>query len=306
MPNRLRFSWPLTLVVLAWALNYVALKLLYVDHLMTASQVAFLRYLVMYAALVALCLLNRESLRLPKEDRRPVLLFGFFTMGVYVALFLEAMRYTEPAEGAILLNLSPILTMLLAALLKQEPLLPKSLGGAVVAFAGVVMVTAPTPGAHPTKALGYILMLSSAAVWAYCIVLMKPLLARYSPLRLMTLSMPGGLPVMLGYWLYMDHGYMPIAQLPPLGWLMFAHVALLSGVMGFLLFYRGVHEIGPASAALYIFLVPPMTALFQWAFTGKTLTPIQMVGLIVVIAGVALAQKFRSAAQPEVAPCEPG
>ena len=121
------------MVVLAWALNYVALKLLYVDGLMTASQVAFLRYLVMYASLIGLCLLNRESLRLPRVDLRPVLLFGFFTMGIYVAFFLEAMRYAESAEGAILLNLTPILTMLLAASLKQESLQPKSLGGAIVA-----------------------------------------------------------------------------------------------------------------------------------------------------------------------------
>ena len=303
VPVRFRFSWPLALAVGAWALNYVALKLVYQQ--MTASQLAFLRYVVMYVALVLLCLVGKQSLRIPKGDFWRVMFFGFLSMGVYLLFFLEAMRYAGPAEGAILLNTSPILTMLLASLMGMERLRAGSLAGAIVAFLGIVLVTIPGIAHDGNNAVGYALMELAALTWAYSIVWMKPLLQKYSPLRLLTLGMPGGLPLMLGYWLVRDHGHMPLATITPLGWLEFAHVALLSGVMGFLLFYRGVHEVGPAEAASWMYFVPPLTALLQWGLAGIALKPLQILGMAIVLVGVATAQRFRAPSPVLAAPAEP-
>jgi drug/metabolite transporter (DMT)-like permease len=303
VPFRFRFSWPLALTVMAWAFNYIALKLVYEQ--LTPSQAAFLRYLVMYAVLAILCLINKESFRYPPKDTGRLLFFGFCTMGAYIFLFMEAMRWSGPAEGAILLNTTPILTMLLAAAMGMERLKAGSLGGAVIGFIGVILVTSQGAVQGQNKVLGFGLMEAAALVWAFSIVIMRPLLAKYSPLRLMTLSMPGGFIPLLIYWLYRDQGQIPFATVTPLGWLQFAHVALLSGVMGFLLFYRGVHEVGSAEAAMWIYFIPPLTALLQWAFMGITLTPIQFVGLFVVLAGVAIAQRFRSPSEVTPAPAEP-
>jgi drug/metabolite transporter (DMT)-like permease len=303
VPLRFRFSWPLALAILAWALNYIALKLVYKQF--TASQLAFLRYLVMYAALLVICLVSKESLEVPRKDFWRLMFFGFCTMGAYMFFFLEGMRWSTPAEGAILLNTTPILTMILAAVIVKEKLRPGSLVGAIVAFTGIVLVTSQGAVLGQHKMLGYGLLELGALTWAYSIVIMKPLLGRYSPVRLMTLSMPGGFLPMLIYWLYRDHGVMPLASVTPLGWLEFGHVAMLSGVMGFLLFYRGVHEIGPAEAAMWMYFVPPLTAVFQWMFTGTVLSLWQFLGLFVVIAGVATAQHFRAVGEVAVAPAEP-
>jgi drug/metabolite transporter (DMT)-like permease len=75
--------------------------------------------------------------------------------------------------------------------------------------------------------------------------------------------------------------------------------------MGFVLFYRGIHEVGPAEAASWMYFVPPLTALFQWIFTGTALAPIQFVGLFVVLIGIATVQHFRTAASIPEAPAEP-
>lgn len=90
-----------------------------------------------------------------------------------------------------------------------------------------------------------------------------------------------------------------------MGWLEFAHVAMLSGVAGFLLFYKGVQQVGSGEAALWIYFIPPLTAVFQWIFTRTMLTPWQFVGLFVVLAGVATAQHFRSSHAIPAAPAEP-
>ena len=303
MAPRFRFSWPLTLCVLFWAFNYIALKLAYKQF--TASELAFLRYLVMYAALAAICAINKESFRFPRRDFWPLMLFGFGSMGLYMFLFLEGMRWTGPAEGAILLNTTPILVLIIAAAMKTERLRAGSLVGAIIGFLGVVLVTSQGAAHGTNKMLGYGLLLMAALVWAWCIVAMKPLLQRYSPLRLMTISMPAGFLPMFLYWLIRDHGEMPLSNITLMGWLEFGHVAMLSGVAGFLLFYKGVSQVGSGEAALWIYFIPPLTALFQWIFTGTALTPLQFVGLFVVLGGVATAQHFRNVSEVAVAPAEP-
>jgi len=302
VPIRFRLSWPLALTVLFWAFNYIALKLAYKEF--SASQLAFVRYLAMYAALAIICYLSKESFRLAKRDFWPVMTFGFLSMGLYMFLFLEGMRWAGPAEGAILLNSTPILVLILAAAMKTEKLTAGSLVGAIIGFLGVVLVTSQGAAHGANKMLGYGLLLAAALVWAFCIVQMKGLLARYSPLRLMTLSMPGGFVPMFLYWLVRDHGVLPL-HVSWLGWLEFGHVAMLSGVAGFLLFYRGVQQVGSGEAALWIYFIPPLTAIFQWLFMHALLTPLQFVGLFVVIAGVATAQHFRGVTTVPVAPAEP-
>ena len=109
---------------------------------------------------------------------------------------------------------------------------------------------------------------------------------------------------MLIYWIMRDRWVLP-THVSWLGWVEFGHVAMLSGVAGFLLFYRGVKEVGSGEAALWIYFIPPLTAVFQWIFNHTLLTPIQFVGLFVVLAGVATAQHFRSSVAIPVAPAEP-
>ncbi len=124
---------------------------------------------------------------------------------------------------------------------------------------------------------------------------MRPLLHRYDPTQVFTLSIPGALPVMLVY------GLLPALQtdyaaISPLGWVMFAQVTMLSGVVSFVCFYVGLHQIGPSRATMYQFFIPPTAAIFQWIIYGRALAPLQWLGLVVLMAGVVYTAKARAKA----------
>lgn len=291
MPRpRLPLNLPLAITVLAWGFNFVGLTILYKE--VTPAAVSLVRFGGMWLLLMALCLLVRESLKYPKEDLWRLLYFGFMSMGVYMWFFLEGLAGTAPAEAAILLNTSPILTMFLLAAMGQEKLRAGAVTGTVVAFLGVsIVIVAGTALGHSTPR-GIALTLTSAAVWAYCVVLMKPLLEKYSPLRVLTLSMPGGLLVLLPYGLWAVI-HTDFAALSPTAWVMFFHVSVISGVVAFVCFYKGVRMAGGNGAMLSMFFVPPTAAFFAWLMLHRTLVPAQFVGLAVVILGVFWAQRSR-------------
>jgi drug/metabolite transporter (DMT)-like permease len=284
------------MTVAAWGFNFVALKLLYLPGQMDAPSVGLVRFLIMWALLAAISCFRGDSLRYPKGEALRILGLGALAMGVYMVLFLEGMKGSTAAEGAIILATAPIFTAVFAALAGQERFRLGSLVGAIIAFAGVVIVI--TNGVHPAqqasgKLLGNLLIFLSSIVWAYSSVYSRPLVEKYSPFRVLTLSMPGALPVLLPYG-FLATLSVDWSKLQSLSWIMLLHVAVLAGVVGFAGFYAGVRQIGAAGAMLYQFLVPPTAAISAWLVLGQPMTLLQGAGLIVVLAGLALAMQQRT------------
>ncbi len=290
----MRPNWYLLIAVACWGLNFVAVKEAYKQF--DPPALALLRFLVMWACLVALCLWKGESLRYPKADAFKLLYFGFATMGIYMVFFLEGMRGSGATEGSILIQLSPVFTALLAAALGQERFSAGSLSGALLALAGIVLIVYNPSAGHENKPFYNMVVVLAALCWAYCVTLMRPLLERHSPLRAFTLSMAGGLPVMLAY------GLVPSLRQNWTGvtlysWTMLFHIAVLSGVVAFLCFYQGVKDIGGTAATLYQFLVPVAAMIFGLLIRGTIPTILQLIGFAVVILGVWYGTRARSLAQ---------
>ncbi len=284
----------LLITVLSWGLNFVAIREIYKQ--LSPPAMALTRFLVMWGGLALVCLWRKESLRYPKEDKWRLLWLGFTSMGIYMVLFLEGMRGSAATEGSILLQTAPIFTALLAAGFSIERFSAIALIGAVIAFTGSGLVIYGGAAGHgENKLYANVLVVVSALCWAYCVTIMRPLLMKYSPLRVLTLSMLGGLPVMLIY------GVVPAfqahwAQIDLYGWAMFFHFAVISGIGAFLCFYQGVRQVGSSGATLYQYLVPPTTMAFALLISHEKPGLLQVAGLVVVLAGVAFATRARYAA----------
>lgn len=272
-----------------WGFNFPAVKVLYQQ--MTPAAVTLVRFVPMYLLLVLVCKLRGEVLRYGK-DSWPVLWQGFVSLGIYLILFMEGMKRTSAAEGAIILAAAPVLVAVFSVMAKYEKFTPGAIAGCSIAFLGTaIVIGSGGKGSHGTIE-GNLMVFSSAVVWAYGAVLSKPLVNKYSPVQSLTLSMPAALVVLLPY------GLMPVLEAPwttltPTSWWMLAHVTFGAGFIGFLGFYEGVKAKGPAAAMMYQFFVPILAAGFGYLLLDEKLHLWQAVGLCVVIVGVLVASRAR-------------
>ena len=278
-------------VVLSWGFNFISLKILY--HEMPAPAVMFNRTIVMAVLLAIVVKARGLSLKYPKHDTPRLLLAGLVAMGIYMAVFLEGLQRTTPAEAAIMLATAPVFTFLLASALKQESFTWSALMGSMIGFAGVAtVILGGSATSEHGSLLGNLMTVASAFLWGIGVVIMRPMLHKYDPTQAFTLSIPGCIPVMLlyGLWpaLHTDYG-----AITPFGWLMFAQVTLLSGVIAFMCFYIGIRQIGPSRATMYQFFIPPTAAVIQWLIYGKALAPLQWLGLGVLMVGVIYTSQAR-------------
>ena len=113
--------------------------------------------------------------------RQPLLvwLVGIGGLFGYHALYFLALRLAPPAEAGLLNYLWPLLIVLLSSLLPGERLASHHIVGAVLGFAGTILLFAGNTGSAPNPAYipGFIAAFVAAFVWAGYSVMSRKLAA---------------------------------------------------------------------------------------------------------------------------------
>jgi drug/metabolite transporter (DMT)-like permease len=284
----------LLVTMLFWGFNFISLKILF--PVMEPAAILFWRYFVMGSVLVAVCALTKQSLKIPAEHRNRILFAGFNSMGIYMIFFMEGVKLTSAGEAAIILVTNPIMVAIWMMVLKLEPKSYAKAIGSVIAFIGVALVILGRPGVVSSsketsdRLLGDLFMILGAASWSWSVVISKPISAFIKPLPLFTMSMLGGLPVVLLY------GFAPALQVhwpsfTAWQWINFAQISLGSGVIGMVFYYKGISQLPASIATMHQFLVPVLATGFAAVILHERLAWVQAIGLAVLFVGVLVAMK---------------
>lgn len=281
--------WPhpaLVFVVLAWGLNFSIIKIAYLE--VSPPALALVRFGAMAVLLVAWCLAGRQSLSYPKGSVGKLLLAGFVGSGVYMVFFLEGMRTAPAALGAIALATSPLFATGLSVALRQDAFTWRLVAGSLVAFGGVAVGILGGTADSDGSAMGALLVLVAAILWAVSVVIYRGLLKEMTPVRALTLSLPGALPVLAVY----GTTAVVTTDWPSVtmhGWGALAYLVFVAGVGAFAAYYRGLADVGPARSSMTQYFVTPVAAIFASFVIPEPPRAAELVSLVIVICGVLLA-----------------
>ena len=85
-------------------------------------------------------------------------------------------------------------------------------------------------------------------------------------------------------------------------WLMVLWIIVLGSVVPFLLVLLAVGRLGPARVGLIGMLEPVGAGMIAWVLLGEFLTTVQIVGAVIVLVGIVLAETARQAVHPSPPP----
>ena len=272
----------LVFVVVAWGINFSVIKIVLQELHPAVAILA--RYLVMMVSLFATCIFLKIPLKIPEGQRWKYLFAGFLANGVYMVIFFEGMRTAGAAQGSIVLATAPVWIAVFAIMKKQEVFTRHLAVGGVLAFAGACATIVAGGGKVGGDVVGALLVLASAVVWAWSVVLMRPLVTEGSALGVFTLTFPGGLVVLLPYGAkaMVETDW---ASLSSKTWWALPILVFVAGVGAFTAYYRGLADVGPAKTGMVQFFIPPTAAFFAWAVFGGSFVPLQAIGMAIVVLG---------------------
>jgi drug/metabolite transporter (DMT)-like permease len=137
---------------------------------------------------------------------------------------------------------------------------------------------------------GDLLILVGTICWSVYTVLSKPLLGRYTPLKLTSLTIALGTPLLVLVSIPSIEAQ-DWNAIPTQGWLSLAFSACLAIALGYALWYTGVSRIGSARTSLYEYMVTVIAVATAWIFLYESMTLIQIAGAALVFIGLYFSRK---------------
>ena len=289
--QKIGLLYPFFAIVL-WAGNVIASRLSV--HTIGPQAITF------YRLLLAVGLMSLFVMRPAWRNRAAIWphlgqigILGFLAMCLFQSLSYLAAETTTATNMAVFTALTPLLTVGLSALLIGEPPTIGLIGGGVLSFVGLITLVSGGDlgrllqnGVHPGDAL----MLLDALVYALYGVLLK----RWS------LPIPGwqstymqalcALAIMFPAFLATPG---PLRAINAATWPLIAYAGGLASVVLPFLWIRGIERLGPSRCAIFLNLLPVLTAAAAVVMLGERVTRFDIVGGGMALAGVGCAQIFR-------------
>jgi len=162
----------------------------------------------------------------------------------------------------------------------------------VISFSGVALVAAGASSGLSGDLGGILLGLVASATWALYSAAMGPLMRRYSPYRISAfMGLVGSVPLILTA--VVQIGEQDWDALSGLAWACFVYSLFFSLVFTNIMWFTAIDKVGAARASLYANLQPFLGAFFALVVLSEEMGTLQIVGGLVIGAGILLARSTR-------------
>ena len=253
------------------------------------SSIAFLRWVLALALLTPFLLPSAWHHRhIIRREWPKLAVLGLLGMGLWQGLAYVAAETTSATNMGILAAMVPLLTVLLSALILREA---PSLGGVVgglLALLGVLVLLGrgdPLSLLELQVALGDLLMVVAATCYALYGVMLKRWPMDLPPWILLYAQVVFAVLFLLPPYLM---GPMTPVDGQNIGLILYAGIP--ASIITTFLWMRAIRQIGASQASIFINLMPLFSALIAMAFLGERIALFHLVGGILVLAGVLMAQ----------------
>jgi drug/metabolite transporter (DMT)-like permease len=281
----------LLVVVLVWSFHFTVVKYA-LSSGVPPFVYATLRLGIASVLLAGITYGREGTLRVRKHDLW--LLCGVIGLSQYVnqMSFAYAVDLTSASTVALLFGTLPICVGIIAWATRIERARLQQWIAAGVSFGGVALVAAGARGGLSGDLGGVLLGMLVPITWAAYSVLVTPLLRRYSAYRITTLvGLAATVP--LAATAAPEFANENWSTISTLAWLGIAYTILLSYLLGNVLWFTAIERVGANRASLYANLQPFLGAAFAVLTLGETMGTLQIIGGVVIAAGILLARERR-------------
>ena len=270
----------IALVILAWGSNFTAMKLA-LEEVPPFLFVA-LRFAIL---LPLLSVLKRPAI----GWGRIIAIGALINMAQFAFLFAALRSDASAGLASLLIQMQAPMTILLSFLAFGEKVRRLQAVGLVIALAGLGVFATSAGGA--VTGLGLALILAGALSWALGNLVLKRV-GRVNTLALFIwASLIPPLPMLGLSVLYESPAPLAaIAAMSAQGWMAVIYVALASTVLGYSIWGALLARHPAASVTPFALLIPVVGVAVAAAILGERLTPRDLIGGAVILAGLALTQ----------------
>lgn len=274
-----------------WGFSFVWFKIAFLAY--KPITVVLFR-LIISAALILVIAWSLKRLQKPtKKDFKLFFLMAFFEPFLYFLGESYGLTYVSSTVASVIVGTIPLLSPIAAWYFFREKVTGKNIAGFLFSFLGVALVVLDGNFRFDAAPIGVGLeFLAVFAAIGYSIVL-RHVVFRYNTLTIIAYQNIIGIFLFLPVWLVVDLNDFLSTPFHPQAFRAIVLLAVFASTLAFVFFTQSIRQIGVNRSNTFVNLIPVFVAILSFVVLKEELGLQKILGILVVISGLFLAQARR-------------
>ncbi|MEJ7607943.1 MAG: DMT family transporter [Bryobacteraceae bacterium] len=274
-----------------WSINYVIAKFALREF--PALLLTSLRMVIAGLIMIAIYLWSTRrgtERRFERSDIPLLITLGLLGVGLNQTLFVLGISRTSVAHASIMIALTPVIVLVLAALAGQEKLRPVKLFGMAIAMCGVGLLQFTSSSDRTASVTGDFLIFLCSVTFAIFAVRGKGQAGRVSGILINTFAYGGTGLVLLPVALYLSRDF-PYAHVSAIAWTSLLYMVVFPSIVCYLIYYYALRYLPASRITAFSYLQPLIATLTAIPFLSEQPGKSLLFGGALVLTGVFIAER---------------
>jgi len=286
--SRIRIYGGVGLAMIFWSLSFIWFKM--ANETFRPLTIVFIRLVFSVILLAVYLLLKKKFITIRKEDRRLFAMLAFFEPFLYFLGESFGLTYVSATVGSVIISTIPVVATVGAWILFRERLKLINYGGIILSFAGVLVFLFNGEGSLSFNLKGLLLLILAVFSAVGYNLTLNRLVGSYNPVFIVTIQNALGALLFLPVFLFSDLRSFIDTPLNFSAFVPVIELAVFASCGAFILFAFSVRNMGITRANVFTNFIPVFTAIFSFIILEEKLSLQNIIGMLIVIAGVYMAQ----------------
>ena len=278
----------MVLTMLFWGLTFVFYKFAFESF--QPVTVILLRLIISVPFIVLSGKLLKKIGKIERSDILYVIMLSAFEPFLYFMGESYGLTYVSSTMAAVIVATIPLIVPVAAWIFYREKLSPLNFIGLLLSFAGVLAVIFSGKMETGATTKGVLLMFLAVFSAVGYAILVKKLTGKYNGFTITAYQNFFGIFMFLPFFLLFDLGTFRTTIPRPEAILALLYLAIFGSSITFIMFTRGVRELGASRANIFANLIPVFAAVASFLMLGEEMPALKISGIILVLVGLVLSQ----------------
>ncbi|EKT4509802.1 DMT family transporter [Flavobacterium psychrophilum] len=227
--------------------------------------------------------------KIDKADFPRIIAAAFFGVALNMLTFFKGLSYTSPIMGAVIMVTTPMIVLVLSAILIKERMKTKKILGLILGLTGTLFLIlyGKSMNNAPKAGLGNLLIFINAVSYGFYLIIVKKLMDKYNAFSFVKWIYIFGLLMVLPFG-YTEFQAVNWSNLPVTIFYKISFVVIFSTFLTYLLNLLSMKELKPTTVAVFIYLQPLFATIFAIGLGKDELNVIKIGSALLIFSGVYL------------------
>lgn len=227
--------------------------------------------------------------KIETKDFPRIIAASFFGIAFNMLTFFKGLSYTSPIMGAVLMVTTPMIVLILSAIIMKERMENRKVIGILLGLAGTVtlILYGKSVTNAPNATLGNFLVFVNAVSYGFYLIIVKKLMDKYNALSFVKWI------YLFGFLMVIPFGWSEFqvvdwSSVPTSAFLKIGFVVIFSTFLTYLLNLLSMKELKPTTVAVFIYLQPFFATIFAITLGKDELSWVKAGSALLIFVGVYL------------------